>query len=67
MSSAVEIAAGAAVEIVLIGIAGGILYRVWGKFLPTPKRLLVPPFHSGVILLGGKAERLVGPGAYWIS
>jgi regulator of protease activity HflC (stomatin/prohibitin superfamily) len=67
MSSFGEIAVGAAVEIVLVGIAGGILYRVWGKFHPTPKRQIVPPFHSGVILLGGQAERVVGPGAYWIS
>jgi hypothetical protein len=67
MASLVEIVAGTAVEVVLFGIAGGILYRVWGKFLPTPKRHLVPPFHTGVILESGRAERVVGPGGYWIS
>jgi regulator of protease activity HflC (stomatin/prohibitin superfamily) len=67
MSSPAEIAAGAAVEVVLIGVAAGVLYRVWGKFLPTPKRHTVPPFYTAVLMRGRTVERVLEPGAYWIS
>lgn len=67
MATPLEIAAGAAVEVFIIGVASAVVYRVWGWFLPTPKRLAVSPFHAGVVLRGGRVERIVGPGAYWIT
>jgi regulator of protease activity HflC (stomatin/prohibitin superfamily) len=67
MSTLIENLAGAAVEVVIFGVAGGILYRVWrdASFLPQRKTLL--PFNRGVVLEGERVVRVVEPGSYWIS
>jgi hypothetical protein len=57
-----EIAAGAAVELLLVTLAVALLYRVWGWFFAVPKRQIVQAFQSGVILRDGKVEKLLGPG-----
>lgn len=51
----------------MIVVGVGLLDRVWGQALPFPHKFIVPAFHSGVVLHKGKAERLVGPGRYWLS
>ena len=66
MSSPGEIAAGAAVEIIIIAIATALLYRVWAWFFAVPKRLIVQAFQKGVVLREGRVEKVLGPGAYWI-
>ena len=49
------------------GVAVGLLYRLWGVFFPTPGRKTVLAFQQGVVLLGNKVERIVGPGSHWIT
>ena len=54
---------------VLIGV---VVFRFFGKYLPVPRRLRVPPFQVGVFLLEDKQghdkpERIVGPGTYWVT
>ena len=54
---------------VLIGI---VVFRFFGKYLPVPRRLRVPPFQVGVFLLQEKSgetrpERTVPPGTYWVT
>jgi regulator of protease activity HflC (stomatin/prohibitin superfamily) len=67
LSSIPEILAATAVEVVLFGVAGGILYRVWrgAHFLPQRKTLM--PFNKGVILEGEEVVKVLDPGSYWIS
>jgi regulator of protease activity HflC (stomatin/prohibitin superfamily) len=67
MLSPTEIAVGAAVELFFATIALAILYRIWGWFFAVPKRQVVPAFQLGVVLLEGKAEKVLSPGAYWIT
>jgi regulator of protease activity HflC (stomatin/prohibitin superfamily) len=67
MTTVPEIAAGVTVEFLIFAFALGILYRLYGRILPTPQRVIVRAFEKGVILRGAKVERVVGPGAYWIS
>lgn len=62
-----EIVAGTAVEIFLIALALGILYRVWGRVFAVPQRLTVLGFQRGVVLLGDSIERVLEPGRYWIT
>jgi regulator of protease activity HflC (stomatin/prohibitin superfamily) len=62
-----EIAAGIGVELIIFGIGLGVLYRLFGKFLPLPTRLIVPPFQCGVVLRHDKVERILVPGAYWLG
>jgi regulator of protease activity HflC (stomatin/prohibitin superfamily) len=45
----------------------GLIYRVWSWFLPVPKRQLVRPFQSGVVLRDGGVEKVLTPGSYWIT
>lgn len=67
MSSIPEMIAGAAVEVLMVGVAGGILYRVWrgAHFLPQRKTLL--PFNKGVVLEGERVVKVLSPGSYWLS
>jgi hypothetical protein len=67
MKSLAEIVAGAAVELVFIALAAGLLYRVWGWFFPVPRRQTVQAFQRGVLLKAGKLEKILTPGAYWIT
>lgn len=67
MSRIWEIAVGTAVELFLLTIASAVLYRAYGWFFPVPKRQLVDAFHLGVVLCGNKVERVLKPGAYWIT
>ena len=67
MSSPLEIAAGTAVEIFFIAIAVAVVYRVWGWFFAVPKRQIVPALQRGVLLTDGKVEKVLDPGAYWIT
>jgi regulator of protease activity HflC (stomatin/prohibitin superfamily) len=67
MATPVEIAAGVAVELFLIIIGLTVLYRVWGWFFSVPKRQVVQAFQRGVVLRESNVERVVGPGAYWIT
>jgi regulator of protease activity HflC (stomatin/prohibitin superfamily) len=62
-----EIAAGAAVELFLVIIALAVLYRVWGWFFQVPKRQVVQAFQRGVVLRESKVEKVLEPGAYWIT
>ena len=48
-------------------LATALIYRFFGKYLPVPRRLRVPPFKVGVFLFLNKPERVVGPGTYWIT
>ena len=50
-----------------LGFIGLIIFRFFGKYLPVPYRLRVPPFQTGVVLLHDKPERLVAPGTYWLT
>jgi regulator of protease activity HflC (stomatin/prohibitin superfamily) len=67
MANPGEIAAGAAVELILVTIAFAVLYRVWGWFFAVPKRQLVHAFQCGVVLREGQVEKVLTPGAYWIT
>ncbi len=67
MATLIEILAGAAVEVVVFGVAGGVLYRVWrsAHFLPQRKTLM--PFNKGVVLEGERVVRVLDPGSHWIK
>jgi regulator of protease activity HflC (stomatin/prohibitin superfamily) len=67
MSTVPEIVAGTAVEVVIFGVAGGILYRVWrgASFLPQRRTLL--PFNRGVVMDGERVVKVLDPGSYWIK
>ncbi len=67
MSSPLEIAAGVAIEVLIFALAGGILFRLWGRFLPLPNRATVPAFHLGVVLRSGKVEHVRSSGSYWLT
>src|SRR5580700_2488641 len=67
MATPIEIAAGTAVEFVFIVICGAVFYRIWGWFFPIPKRRMVEAFQSGVALRDGRVERILKPGADWIT
>ena len=62
-----EMIIGVVVEIFLLLVALGVLYRIWSGFIPLPRRLVVQAFQRGVVLKRGQVEREVGPGAYWIT
>jgi len=66
MATVVEVLAGAAVEVVILGVAGGVLYRVWrgAHFLPQRKTLL--PFNKGVVLEGERVVTVLDAGTHWI-
>lgn len=67
MSTATEIIAGTAVEVVISAVALGLLYRVWGKFLPTPHRQRILPFQRGVLLKHDGSSKILDPGDHWVS
>ena len=67
MATPLEVAAGVAVELFLVTIACAVFYSVWGWFFAVPKRQLVEAFHLGVVLRGGQVEKVLNPGAYWIT
>lgn len=67
MASSLEVAVGVAVEVVIIAIAGGVLYSIWGKVFGAPQRRVILPFQRGVILQAGHVEKTLEPGAHWIS
>ena len=51
----------------LLVLALILIFRFFGKYLPVPRQLRVPPFKTGVFLLENKPERVVGPGTYWVT
>lgn len=58
--------------VALLFLALMLAYRFFGKYLPLPRQLRVPPFKAGVFLLQdkknqNKPERVVGPGTYWVT
>ena len=67
MATVLEFLAGTAVEAVIFGVAGGVLYRVWrgAAFLPQRKTLL--PFNKGVVLEGERVVKVLDPGSHWIK
>jgi regulator of protease activity HflC (stomatin/prohibitin superfamily) len=67
MPSPAEIAAGVTVELFLAALAIGLLYRVWGKIFGVPRRQSVLAFQQGVVLREGQVEKVLNPGAYWIT
>lgn len=67
MATPVEIAVGAAVEVFFIAIATAIIYRVWGWFFAVPKRHYVQTFQVGVVVRDGRVEKVLDPGAYWVT
>jgi regulator of protease activity HflC (stomatin/prohibitin superfamily) len=66
MATPAEIAAGITVEVFFAALALGLLYRVWGKVFPLPKRAVILAFQRGVILRNGTVEKVLGPGTYWL-
>lgn len=67
MATPGELAAGAAVELFIVVIVFAVLYRVWGWFFPVPKRRVVEAFQRGVVLREGRIEKILAPGAHWIT
>lgn len=67
MSSAGEIVAGTAVELVITILAAGLVYRVWGGVFAVPRRQVVPPFQCGVVLCDGVVEKVLNPGTHWVT
>lgn len=67
MSSPLEIVAGIAVECVIFGLAGGLLLRLYGHFLPLPNRVTIPALHEAVILRKGAVESVRPAGTYWLA
>jgi len=66
LESVPEIIAGVAVEVVLLGIFAGVIYRFFsGRFL-IPKREIVLPNQRGVIVQGDKVVRVAEPGTCWV-
>jgi len=66
MTSAEDIVVGITVEVFMAAIGLGLLYRVWGKLLPLPKRGTVLAFQRGVVLNSGTVEKVLGTGSYWL-
>ena len=66
MTTAPEFLAGAAVEVVIFGIAGALLYRLWHRVPFLPQRTHLLPFHRGVLFQGEKLVRVVEPGKHWV-
>ncbi len=67
MEAPLEIIAGVGVELTIFLVALGVFLRFWGKFLPLPTRVEIPPFKRGILL---RREQIVGtlePGQRWIG
>ena len=67
MSSPLETFAGIGVEVVIVALATGLFLRLWGRVLPLPQRIIVPPFQNGVVLHRGRVEKIFTPGAFWVK
>lgn len=67
MATPGEVAAGAAVELFLVTIALAVTYRVGSWFFAVPKRQIVQAFQRGVLLRENRVEKVLDPGAYWIT
>jgi hypothetical protein len=67
MESAGEVAIGISVELILVAIALGVLYRFLGRFFSVPHRQAVLSFQRGVLLHGERVEKVLLPGTYWIK
>jgi regulator of protease activity HflC (stomatin/prohibitin superfamily) len=67
MSKVGELVVGSTVELFFLLLAVGILWRVWGSFLPTPQRQRILAFQRGVLLLNDKVEKVLAPGSYWVT
>ena len=66
VESVAEIIAGVAVELGIVVIAGGVIYRFFaGRFL-IPKREIILPNQRGVLVRGEEHIRVLEPGACWI-
>ncbi len=66
LDSIPEIVAGVAVEVVVFGIAVGVIYRFFsGRFL-IPKREIILPNQRGVVVQGENILRVAEPGSCWI-
>lgn len=65
MASSLEVAVGVAVEVVIIAIAGGVLYSIWGKVFGAPQRRVILPFQRNSS--SRQVEKTLEPGAHWIS
>jgi len=66
LDSIPEIVAGIAVEVVVFGIAAGVIYRFFsGRFL-IPKREIILPNQRGVVVQGEKIIRVAEPGSCWV-
>jgi regulator of protease activity HflC (stomatin/prohibitin superfamily) len=66
MVTVAEILAGTAVEVVIFGVAGAVIYRVWRSASFLPQRMKLMPFSKGVILEGDRLVKIVDSGSYWI-
>ncbi len=67
MSNFTEVVVGVVVELVLIAIVLGVLYRIWGGVLKLPRRQSVQAFQRAVLHCDGRVERVLGPGSHWVS
>ncbi len=67
MSTVLEDVAGAAVEVVISGIAALVLYRLSKHASFLPQRKLLLPFNRGVLLDGERVVKVVEPGRYWVK
>ena len=67
MSGASDVAAGVGLELLIVVVALGLIYRLWGALLPLPRRQLIVEFQRGVVLKNGRVEKLLNTGVHWIS
>jgi regulator of protease activity HflC (stomatin/prohibitin superfamily) len=67
MNNAAEIVVGALVELVFLTVVLAVLYRVGLWFSLVPKRQIVPEFQRCVVLRNGRVEKILEPGAHWVS
>lgn len=67
MSSVSEVAAGFGLDLLIVAVALGLLYRLWGAVLPLPRRQMIVEFQRGVVLRNGRVEKVLDTGVHWIS
>jgi len=63
----VEIIAGTAVEVVLAAAALGLLFRIWSRFLPMPRKHRVLSFQRGILVERSGSSKVLNPGDHWVS
>ena len=66
MTSGTDVLVGTAVEICVVAIVTGVIYRVMGSPLGLFKLNKIQPFHRGVLMKGEVVDRVLEPGAHWI-